>query len=104
MNQPMLRPAPTRSEERAAGSPQRESPVRASAYPPPTRRMRPGWRATLIRLETFERLRALQQSTTDPAIDLSYLTDACLQMALERGREEIVKRALDAMCARLTAS
>lgn len=67
----------------------------SSAYPQRKRAVRPGWKVTLVRAETFSKLRAIQKSTTDPAIDLSYLTDACLQMALEMGGEAIVQRALD---------
>lgn len=68
-----------------------------SAYPKRDRKPRPGWRPTLIRSETFARIRAIQKSTRDPAIDLSYLTDACLQIALEGGGSQIVQRALDSM-------
>ena len=57
----------------------------SSAYPQHKRRVRPGWKATIVRSESFARLRAIQKSTIDPAIDLSYLADACLQMALDIG-------------------
>ena len=97
MNHPILRPAPTFSEERAAEPPQGVTAIRLSAYPHAKRRVRPGWKATIVRSESFARLRAIQKSTTDPAIDLSYLTDACLQIALELGRDAIVKRALDGL-------
>ena len=66
----------------------------ASASPKSMRRIRPGWKATIVRSESFARLRAIQKSTTDPVIDLSYLVDACLQMALDVGPEAIVQRAL----------
>lgn len=92
MSQPILRPAPAPSEGRPAESKPAELP---SAYPQQKRTRRPGWKATLVRTETFSKLRAIQKSTSDPAIDLSYLTDACLQMALEMGGEAIVRRALD---------
>jgi hypothetical protein len=65
-----------------------------SASPKPRRRIRPGWKATIVRSESFARLRAIQKSTTDPVVDLSYLVDACLQMALDIGPEAIVQRAL----------
>ncbi|MDZ5455060.1 hypothetical protein [Azohydromonas lata] len=39
-------------------------------------------------------LRKLQKSTSDPAIDLSYLSDACIRIALELGPEAVVQRAL----------
>lgn len=94
MNQPILRPAPApvSTEGRTAKTKTAERPF---AYPQPKRTTRPGWKATLVRIETFSKLRAIQKSTTDPAIDLSYLTDACLQIALELGGEAIVRRALD---------
>ena len=97
MSQTILRPAPTFSEERAAEPPHGVTAIRPSAYPHAKRRVRPGWKATIVRSESFARLRAIQKSTSDPAIDLSYLTDACLQIALELGAEAIVKRALDAL-------
>jgi len=93
MNQPMLRPSPTSTEIRTTEPGEGEA-ARDSAYPKRKRVVRPGWKATIVRDETFKRLRAIQKSTTDPVIDLSYLTDACLQMALESDPEEIVKRAL----------
>ena len=92
MNQPILRPSPAPSEGRTAATPKA---TRPPAYPQQQRTQRPGWKATLVRIETFSKLRAIQKSTTDPAIDLSYLTDACLQIALEIGGEAIVRRALD---------
>jgi hypothetical protein len=97
MNHPILRPASMFSEERAADSPPGVTAIRPSAYPHAKRRVRPGWKATIVRSESFARLRAIQKSTTDPAIDLSYLTDACLQIALDIGAEVIVQRALDAV-------
>jgi hypothetical protein len=68
-----------------------------SASPDSKRRIRPGWKATIVRSESFARLRAIQKSTTDPVIDLSYLADACLQMALDIGPEAIVQRALSGL-------
>ena len=97
MNHPILRPAPTFSEERAAEPPQGVTAIRPSAFPQAKRRVRPGWKATIVRSESFARLRAIQKSTTDPSIDLSYLTDACLQIALDIGGEAIVQRALTAL-------
>jgi hypothetical protein len=97
MNQPILRPSPALSEVCVATANPAE---RTSAYPQPKRMPRPGWKPTLVREQTFAKLRAIQKSTTDPAIDLSYLTDACLQIALEMGGEAIVRRALDDMSAR----
>lgn len=97
MNQPILRPPGHVPEERSTESPQGGAAQRASAYPLSKRKVRPGWKATIVRADSFARLRAIQKSTSDPAIDLSYLTDACLQIALELGAEAIVKRALDAL-------
>ena len=92
-NPPFLRPSPVSPGDRTANKADRPP-----AYPQPKRTHRPGWKATLVRSETFMKLRALQKSTTDPAIDLSYLTDACLQLALEMGGDVIVQRALDGIC------
>ena len=68
-----------------------------SASPDSKRRIRPGWKATIVRSDSFARLRAIQKSTTDPVIDLSYLADACLQLALDAGPEAIVQRALSGL-------
>ena len=84
------------SEDPKAGqppaSPQRAKPVRA------------GWKATLLRRETFLQLRALQKSTNDFTLDLSCLTDACVRMAREQGSEAIVQRALADLADRLPQS
>jgi hypothetical protein len=48
-----------------------------------------------VRELTFARLVEVQRSTTEPRIDLSYLSDACLAIALEAGAEAIVQRALE---------
>ncbi|KQW02865.1 hypothetical protein [Rhizobacter sp. Root1221] len=90
MNQPILRPALAVAEGPAA-TPAEGS----SAYPQKARKRRPGWKPTLVRANSFKQLQAIQKSTTDPAIDLSYLTDACVQMALEQGSEAIVQRVFD---------
>lgn len=95
MNEPPLSVAGRIPEERPVAKPQGEATERPSAYPQHKRRVRPGWKATIVRCESFKTLRAIQKSTIDPAIDLSYLTDACLQLALELGAEAIVKRALE---------
>lgn len=68
------------------------------ASPNRKRRVRPGWKATIVRANTFSKVRAIQKSTSDPSIDLSYLMDACVQMALESGGDAIVRRALEALC------
>lgn len=58
------------------------------------RRVRDGWKPTLVRDSTFAALVEVQRSTREPRIDLSYLSDACLAIALEAGAEAIVRRAL----------
>lgn len=95
MNHPILRPSPAPSEGDCAMTDMAQE---SSAYPKPKRAYRPGWQPTLVRVETFNKLRAIQKSTTDPAIDLSYLSDACLQMAMEMGGDVIVQRALAGIC------
>ena len=100
-NPPFLRPSPVSPGERTANITKADRPP---AYPQSKRPHRPGWKATLVRSETFLRLRALQKSTTDPAIDLSYLTDACLQLALEMGGDAIVQRALNGICSARTTT
>lgn len=61
---------------------------------PRRRKPRPGWKATIVRSHSLHALRRIQKSTTDPVIDLSYLADACVELALELGAERIVQRAL----------
>lgn len=97
MSQPILRPSPIVSEPMEPAVRSHTDSSEGSAYPKRDRKIRPGWKATLIRSETFSRIRAIQKSTKDPAIDLSYLTDACLQIALDGGGSQIVQRALDSM-------
>ena len=100
MDRPVLRPLrPTMvTPEAFFTEPQaRGTAKHASASPNSKRRLRPGWKATIVRSESFARLRAIQKSTTDPVLDLSYLADACLQMALDIGPEAIVQRALSAL-------
>ena len=94
MDRSSLRPLanPIRADMEPAAAEGTEG-TRPPASPKP-RRLRPGWRPVIVRAETFDRLRALQKSTRDPAVDLSYLCDACVQLALERGVEAIVMRAL----------
>jgi len=60
---------------------------------PQQRRHRPGWAPTLLRRTTLHQLRAIQKST-DPRLDLSYLSDACVRLALELGPEAVVRRAV----------
>ena len=97
-----LRPAPVPPEVLFADPQARGTTKRALASPDSKRRIRPGWKPTIVRSESFARLRAIQKSTTDPVIDLSYLADACLQMALDVGPEAIVQRALSGLQPRRT--
>ena len=92
-----IRPAPVPPEVLFADPHTRGTTQHTSASPDSKRRIRPGWKATIVRSESFARLRAIQKSTTDPVIDLSYLADACLQMALDVGPEAIVQRALSGL-------
>ena len=92
-----IRPAPVPPEVLFADALTRGTAKHASASPNSMRRIRPGWKATIVRSESFARLRAIQKSTTDPVIDLSYLADACLQIALDIGPEAIVQRALSGL-------
>ena len=61
----------------------------------------PGWKAILVRQETFERLQRVQTSTVDPRFDLRYLGDAAVQMALERGAGELLRRTCEEVKRRL---
>ena len=100
MDRPIVRPltpALVPPEVLLADPHARSTMKHASASPDSKRRIRPGWKATIVRSESFARLRAIQKSTTDPAIDLSYLADACLQIALDIGPEAIVQRALSGL-------
>jgi hypothetical protein len=97
MDRPILRPALVPPEAPFADPHACGTAKRTSASPSSKRRIRPGWKATIVRSESFARLRAIQKSTTDPVIDLSYLADACLQMALDVGPEAIVQRALSGL-------
>ena len=103
MDRPVLRPlgllstAPVPPEVNFADPHMRGTTQHTSASPDSKRRIRPGWKATIVRSDTFARLRAIQKSTNDPVIDLSYLADACLQMALDVGPEAIVQRALSGL-------
>lgn len=62
----------------------------------------PGWKAILIREETFKQLQGIQKSTIDVHLDLRYLGDAAVLLALDASSgNEIVKRACDEMKRRL---
>lgn len=99
-----LRPAWVPPEVHFAEPQARGAAKQTSASPNAQRRLRSGWKSTIVRSESFARLRAIQKSTTDPVIDLSYLTDACLQMALDIGPEAIVQRALSSLQLKRTRS
>ncbi|MBC7957565.1 MAG: hypothetical protein H7Y33_17060 [Cytophagales bacterium] len=58
----------------------------------------PGWKAILVREETFRRLQSIQRSTIDPHLDLRYLGDAAVLLALDTEEDRsIVRRACDEM-------
>ena len=62
----------------------------------------PGWRAILVRDETFLRLQSIQASTNDPHLDLRYLGDASVLLTLdELSPAHIVKKAVEEMKRRL---
>jgi hypothetical protein len=65
------------------------------------RKTLPGWKAILVRQETFERLQSIQASTIDPRFDLRYIGDAAVQMALEKGDGEVVQRTREEVKRRL---
>lgn len=90
----MTSPAPMFHSAEPTPEPDAKGQTRAEPKSPQKRRtVRPGWQPTIVRKDSFKRLRAIQKSTTDPSLDLSYLSDACIQIALELGAEEIVRRA-----------
>lgn len=89
-----IRPAASPPEAPFADAHKHGQAKHTSASPNSKRRIRPGWKSTIVRSESFLRLRDIQKSTTDPVIDLSYLADACCQLALDIGPEVIVQRAL----------
>ncbi len=56
----------------------------------------PGWKAILVREETFRRLQGLQRACVDPYLDLRYLGDAAVLLALEGEQDRaIVRRACE---------
>ena len=62
----------------------------------------PGWKAILVREETFVRLQSIQASTIDPHLDLRYLGDASVLLTLDEALPaRIVERAVDEMKRRL---
>jgi hypothetical protein len=65
------------------------------------RKTLPGWKAILIRQETFERLQSIQTSTIDPRFDLRYIGDAAVQLALDRGEDEVLQRTREEVKRRL---
>lgn len=79
---------------RVADTSQSSNKAEPSPLPKSRKTVRSGWRPTIVRAETFKRLQVVQKSMVDPPVDLSYLSEACLQIALDLGPEEIMKRAL----------
>jgi len=57
------------------------------------RRPLPGWKAVLVREDTYTRLQEIRQTTVDPHFDLHDLTEAAIRVGMEFGAEAIVKRA-----------
>lgn len=94
MDRPIARPARPQSADTSMGTTSAVPAEMSAASPQQRRKPRPGWTATIVRSQSFAQLRRIQKSTTDPVIDLSYLADACVELALELGAEEIVKRAI----------
>ncbi|MBX9794752.1 MAG: hypothetical protein K2Y02_10690 [Burkholderiaceae bacterium] len=94
MDRPIARPARPQSADTSIVTPSGVPAEMSAASPHQRRKPRPGWTATIVRSQSFAQLRRIQKSTTDPVIDLSYLADACVELALELGAEEIVKRAV----------
>lgn len=91
MDRPIARPV---RSVIAGGSTPTAAAQPPAASPQHRRKPRAGWKATIVRAESFAALRRIQKSTTDPVIDLSYLADACVALALELGVERIVQRAI----------
>lgn len=95
MSGPHVSHPPSKPEGASTGQPAQG--VRTSRRD--RRHVRKGWKPTLVRDATLARLVDVQQSTSPPRLDLSYLTDACLSIALEAGAEAIVRRALEDLLA-----
>ena len=104
MDQPVARPARTPPADPALAAVDPAADASSAASPQQRRKPRPGWKATIVRSESFAELRRIQKSTTDPVIDLSYLADACVELALEIGAEQIVKRAIASFSAARTTT
>ena len=94
MDRPVARPARTPPADPALAAVDPAADSLPVASPQQRRKPRPGWKATIVRSESFAELRRIQKSTRDPVIDLSYLADACVELALELGAERIVQRAI----------
>ena len=94
MDRPVARPARTPPADPALAAVDPAADASPAASPQQRRKPRPGWKATIVRSESCAELRRIQKSTRDPVIDLSYLADACVELALELGAERIVQRAI----------
>ena len=94
MDRPVARPSRPEPAGTSGGKAAAAPAEMSAASPQRKRKPRPGWTATIVRARSFAELRRIQKSTRDPVIDLSYLADACVELALELGAERIVQRAI----------
>ncbi len=53
----------------------------------------PNFTPILVRKENMAALRKLQKSTPKPHLNLKYICDACVQIALEVASDEVIQRA-----------
>ncbi len=68
---------------------------RSAPFARPARTPLPGWKAILIREETFAQLQAVQRANVDPYLDLRYLGDAAVSLAGQGlGGPVIMRRAI----------
>lgn len=62
----------------------------------------PGWKAILVREDTFKKLQNIQRGTIDPFLDLRYIGDAAVSIALDaNGDDAVVMRARTDLKSRL---
>lgn len=104
MDRPIARPSRPESADTSKGTTSAVPTEMSAASPQRKRKPRPGWTATIVRSRSFAELRRIQKSTNDPVIDLSYLADACVELALELGADQIVKRAIASLGAARTTT
>jgi len=68
----------------------------------PARGPIPGWKAILVREDTFRLLQAIQLASHDAYLDLRYVGDAAVLVGLDAAEPaDIVRRACDEMRSRL---